>query len=334
MHGNVFYGAGGAAVNMLREVEADWVAGRVVGGNRNWVTAGSTERPARVDGHDQRRPIPGFANFAALDLRPAPSAPIRDAGPAATTSPPGHPFPAPLFPPALTPPQHAAVAPGAAAARPPDGPLDAGAYEYGTGSPGYPRPKSAATFRVSLTPAFNQCTSPNRQHGPPLAFGSCNPPQLRSTRLTVGTPDANGQAANAQGSVIGTSVLAGDVSVKVAVTDVRRQGTLADYTGELGVAQAVQITDRLSGPSAADPATVQPSVFRFAVPCAATAGTSVGGTCSLQSSFNAIVPGAVVDGKRAVWELNGVDVFDGGTDDQAATTSDNTLFERQGVFVP
>ena len=61
MHGNVFYGAGGAPVNLLREVEAAWVAGRVVGGNRNWVTTGSTQRPARVDGHHQRRPIPGFA---------------------------------------------------------------------------------------------------------------------------------------------------------------------------------------------------------------------------------------------------------------------------------
>ncbi len=332
MHGNVFHGAGGAPVNMLREVEADWVAGRVVGGNRNWVTAGSLNIPPEwtgtISGTD-----PGFANAAPLDLRPAPNAPIRDAGPAGTTSPPGHAFPAPLFPPALTPPQHTPVAPGVSVARPPDGPLDAGAYEYGTGSPGYPRPKSAASFRVSLTPAFNQCTSPNRQHGPPLAFGSCNPPQLRSTRLTVGTPDSNGQAANAQGSVR-YGVLVGDVSVKVSVTDVRRQGTLADYSGELSVAQMVQITDRLNGPSQLEPATAQLNPFRFAIACAATAGTSVGGTCSLQSTFNAIAPGAVVEGKRAIWELNGVDVFDGGADEQAATTNDNTHFLRQGVFVP
>ena len=117
MHGNVFYGAGGAPVNLVRDVEAAWVAGRVVGGNRNWVTTGSTSVPPEwtgtISGSD-----PGFANFAALDLRPGPSAPIRDAGPASTTSPSGHPFPAPLFPPALTPPQHTAVAPGAAVAGP------------------------------------------------------------------------------------------------------------------------------------------------------------------------------------------------------------------------
>ena len=125
-----------------------------------------------------------------------------------------------------------------------------------------------------------------------------------------------------------------DVSVTVSVTDVRRQGTLADYTGELGVEQIVQITDRLNGPSELEPATTQANPFRFTVPCAATAGTSVGATCSLQSSFNTIVPGAVVEGRRAIWELRGVAIFDGGADDQAGTTGDNTLFQRQGLFVP
>ena len=37
------------------------------------------------------------------------------------------------------------------------------------------------------------------QHGPPLAFGSCNPPAQRSDHLTVGTPDANGNAAQSVG---------------------------------------------------------------------------------------------------------------------------------------
>ena len=35
-----------------------------------------------------------------------------------------------------------------------------------------------------------------------------------------------------------------------------------------------------------------------------------------------------------LWELGEIDVFDGGADGQAETTGDNTLFERQGVFVP
>ena len=60
--------------------------------------------------------------------------------------------------------------------------------------PSYPRPKGATPVSLSLVPASQQCTSPNRTHGPPLAFGSCKPPQRASSYLTVGTPDANGQA--------------------------------------------------------------------------------------------------------------------------------------------
>ena len=332
MHGNVFYGAGGAAVNMLREVEAEWVGGRVVGGDRNWVTSGSQNVPPEWTGTITGT-NPGFADFASLDLRPTAAAPIRNAGPAATSSPPGHPFPAPLFPPALMPPLHVPAAPGTAAARTGDGALDAGAYEFGAGAVGYPRPKAATQLRVSLVPAFRPCVSPNRQHGPPLAFGSCAPPQPGSTRLTVGTPDSNGAAANGLGSLRYGAVV-GDVTVAASFTDVRRQGTLADYPGELSVEQAVQITDRFSGASQNEPATAQAGVFRFAVPCTPTAAIATGATCSLHSSFNAIAPGAVAQGRLAVWELGAVEVFDGGADDLAATAGDNTLFQRQGVFAP
>ena len=65
-------------------------------------------------------------------------------------------------------------------------------------------------------------------------------------------------------------------------------------------------------------------VLEFALPCAATASTTAGSTCTLSSTFNAIVPGAVVDGKLAVWELKAVEVYD----------DDDDVFQRQGVFVP
>ena len=56
----------------------------------------------------------------------------------------------------------------------------------------HPRPLSASPLRASLVPAYNACAAPNRTHGPPLAFPSCNPPVQSSTSLTVGSPDANG----------------------------------------------------------------------------------------------------------------------------------------------
>ena len=36
--------------------------------------------------------------------------------------------------------------------------------------------RARARCEISLVPAYQPCTSPNRTHGPPLAFRSCNPP--------------------------------------------------------------------------------------------------------------------------------------------------------------
>ena len=69
------------------------------------------------------------------------------------------------------------------------------------------------------------------------------------------------------------------------------------------------------------------------VPCTATADTAVGATCSLSTTFNAIVPAAIVEGNRATWQFGQVQVFDGGSSGTAGA-SDAGLFETQGVFVP
>ena len=49
----------------------------------------------------------------------------------------------------------------------------------------HPRPKGATPLYASLVPAYNACGTPNRTHGPPLAFPSCNPPVQTSTAVTV-----------------------------------------------------------------------------------------------------------------------------------------------------
>ena len=110
-----------------------------------------------------------------------------------------------------------------------------------TKTAGYPRPKGAMVFSAPLVPAYAECASPNRVHGPPLEFASCNPPSERSGFLTVGTPDANSSPASMSGrmrfdTVVGdpgTPADEADVQIKFSVTDVRDRTTLADYTGEL-----------------------------------------------------------------------------------------------------
>jgi Tol biopolymer transport system component len=206
---------------------------------------------------------------------------------------------------------------------------------------GYPRPQAASPLKVSLVPAYQQCTASNRTHGPPLVYPSCNPPALESAQLTMGSPDANGQPLNASGyaryrAIVGAPGGAdeSDVAFALELTDVRSQGTLADYTGELQALTVARITDRLNGTAPNDAGTVNDIPFPVTVPCTASGGAaSLGATCAVTTSFDAVTPGAIPEGKRSVWELGQVQVLDGGPDSDADTTP-NTVFARQGVFVP
>ena len=120
------------------------------------------------------------------------------------------------------------------------------------------------------------------------------------------------------------------------MTDVRDAGDLSDYTGELqGEPRRPDHRSQQRSFTDPDPATSEDAPFPITVQCVTTAliRAPTGGNCSLSSSLNAIAPGAVVEGKRAIWELGPVEVFDGGADGLAATTP-NALFARQGIFVP
>ena len=59
-----------------------------------------------------------------------------------------------------------------------------------------------------------------------------------------------------------------------------------------------------------------------------------GSTCSVRTTANTLVPGAVQEGKRTIWALGQVKLYDGGADNDGSTTGDNALFEVQGLFFP
>ena len=210
----------------------------------------------------------------------------------------------------------------------------------------YPRPKGATPFTVDLVPSFHPCAAPNRTHGPPLAYPSCNPPVQTSTAVTVGTPDANGSAANSEGTVRLVVAWAPggpedtDVLLTTSIVDLRcKAGTTscgdanaadgADYTGQLQGNANLRITDLDSTGSG----TVVDIPFPWPYTCASTASTAIGGTCTGNSSFDAILPGAVKEGRRSIWELSQVQITDGGTDGQTSTAP-NTLLMVQGIFAP
>ena len=214
---------------------------------------------------------------------------------------------------------------------------------------GFPRPKGATPARVSLVVAYNQCTSPNRVHGPSLASPSCNPPVRSSGVLTVGTPDSNTFGANFTGFVkldvipgdVNTTVDEADVPLVVSASDVRNHPSGTDYTGRLGVTSSLRITDNANADERPDPGTVQNIPLEFSVQCAATGDTTTGGLCTLSTTYDALLPGAVQERQRTLWELGQIQVRDAGPNGTGYAScpptcgdGDETVFLRQGVFVP
>jgi hypothetical protein len=95
----------------------------------------------------------------------------------------------------------------------------------------------------------------------------------------------------------------------------------------------LRLTDRYNGSALTSPATGEDAPFGFNLTCSAT-GTSAGGTCNVATSADEVTSGVAIEGKRAIWELGQVQVFDGGADGDADMTGDNTLFAVQGLFAP
>jgi hypothetical protein len=215
--------------------------------------------------------------------------------------------------------------------------------------PGYPRPSGGAKLRVPLTIAYAACTAPNETHGPALQNPSCNPPVQSSAYLTTGTRDANGHDPQMVGSVKYTVDCnppapgnappcsdpgdQADVRLALSVTDVRNRSDLSDYTGELEAETTIRTTDRQNGSLEQDPGTTTDIQFAFTALCAATSTGDTGGSCSVTTHADTVAPGAVVEGKRANWELGKVQIYDGGSDGRASTAG-NTLFAVQGILIP
>jgi WD40-like Beta Propeller Repeat len=222
----------------------------------------------------------------------------------------------------------------------------------------YPRPKAASPLRVSLVVGFPQCTSPNGWHGPPLEHPSCgdgfNPPTGNSQHVTVGTPDTNGAAANSVGSlrmavqpgIPSTPADEADVALQVSATDIRCKAAGApatcgmpnvvgaDYVGELQARVALRITDRDNAPSPGVGAGTTVDIpYVFTVPCTETTG-NIGSTCEVGTTADAVLPGAVKEKLRAIWQLGQVEVLDGGPDGDVDTAANSQVFLRQGIFIP
>jgi hypothetical protein len=222
----------------------------------------------------------------------------------------------------------------------------------------YARPKAASPVQASLVPAYDECTAPNRVHGPPLDHPSCNPPVRNTSTLTVGTPDANGAPAKSAsylrlGVILGdpgTTADEADVAVGFDSIDVRcaatstacPSGAGSDYTGKLLARASVRITDRANGPDEDESATMVDTPLEMPVTCVGTAASTIGAHCALNTTVDALIPGAVRESKRSIWQLGQASVQDAGPNGtgfgagcpSTCGDGDERTFLRQGIFVP
>jgi hypothetical protein len=115
-----------------------------------------------------------------------------------------------------------------------------------------------------------------------------------------------------------------DVLLQLAVTDVRRASDLSDYAGALEARPVIRITDRANSPSPGGlgAGTVTDVAFPYSVSCTPTA-TTPGSTCAAATSADALFPGALVGGRRTIWQVESFEVRDGA----------GAPFLRQGLFV-
>ena len=213
-------------------------------------------------------------------------------------------------------------------------------------SPTYPRPASATPLRVPLVPAYGDCTTPNSLHTPPLALPACDPPALQSSLLTT-SKLGRGSGFVRLRALPGNSTTAADeadIDLTVFANDVIRTADGTDFTGQLPLRTTLRITDRANGFFENEAATATDVPFSALVDCVDTPISNSGGSCSLSTSADTLVPGIAREGKRAVISALSVDLLDRGPDDTIDPVSgscpptcgsgDEQPFLTEGVFTP
>jgi hypothetical protein len=99
-----------------------------------------------------------------------------------------------------------------------------------------------------------------------------------------------------------------------------------------GSSGGVRITDSYNGAGQTAGATVQDLGFPVPLDCLPTTG-SLGSTCGVNTSANALTPGVVRSGDRAIWQLGETQVLDSGPDGTRGNSDDEVL-AVQGIYLP
>jgi Tol biopolymer transport system component len=207
--------------------------------------------------------------------------------------------------------------------------------------PTYQVPKLASPLRFSLVPVFRQCGTganpTNGQHSPPLGTAACLPPQAKG--VAHFGPQAKGTAW--MGVIYGDTNAANgdqaDATLRFDLSDIRTAGG-ADYnpnpSGPDGtLTTRLRFTDRSNGPSGTSAGTAADLDFAVPFNCTPTADPSLGSTCALDTSADAVNPAAIKENKATVLQVFRLRLNDSGSNGIRGD-SDDRLFATEGIYIP
>jgi hypothetical protein len=179
-----------------------------------------------------------------------------------------------------------------------------------------------------------------KTHAAPFSVTSCDPPAF-----PAGTTAYFGRkmAGTARWVVVegdpATPADEADGAITASLTDVRGGSVVgSDYDPnptrtDVRLVIKQRMSDLLNGASQSDPGTASDVDFSVPVTCAATADASTGASCTVNTTADAISPGAVKEGKQTVVSMFRVRLNDSGAVGVRGNTDDRN-FAQQGVFYP
>jgi hypothetical protein len=218
-------------------------------------------------------------------------------------------------------------------------------------------PSKAGQIYVSIVPTFRQTISATQctarggsasTHGAPLSLVSCNAPGfLAGTRAHYGAAgEGYVQVTALPGDADPSNGDQADLSIVSSLQDVRDVSAVgADYAPvasgpDMYAIAKIRISDHYNttgamGCSATTscPGTTNDSDFSAPLNCVTTASPSVGSNCSAVTTADAVVPGVVLEGKKAATAIFRVRIRDAGNNGTLGDSDDRDGF-MQGIYIP
>ena len=113
---------------------------------------------------------------------------------------------------------------------------------------------------------------------------------------------------------------------------IERLCSRSDRSNHRPSSNGIRITDSYNGPTQNAGATVVDIGFPVPLDCLPSPG-SLGSTCGVNTSANALTPGTVRAGDKAIWQLGETQVLDSGPDGTRGNSDDDVL-AVQGIYLP